>query len=319
MIYEFIPTQSYNGYEKPWGPGEGVNLISPLASLSPITVGELTITPFEDGHFHISKKAGTLARGSNMLLAEEISVTPSVYMATFADEVNSSLFCALRVTSGGSNVISTTAGGPAVVSIQTATAKYLHISATADAVFEGDIFPIAISGEAPEAWSPYANICPIQGFDIWDPIEQQMVQVYAGYVNSNTLELYLRPVYGEYAGEELVGPWLSSLDEDTEEGTPTTGAQVVDLGGELTTFQITPFMLQTLLDSMGIRTHFTSGAGMLNKLMDQAQGRVRTEEELLHMSNALRVIPIGEQLPSGLKIKPITKDVLPGLPGKYLM
>ena len=145
-----------------------------------------------------------------------------------------------------------------------------------------------------------------------------MIQVYAGYVNANTRELYLRPVYQEYAGEELVGPWMSSLDEYSEEATPTEGAFVIDFGGELTSYEITPFMLQTLLESLGIRQHFTDGAGLLNKLMDQAQGRVRSEEELLHLSRPLNVIAIGDQLPAGLTFKPISKDVLPGLPGKFI-
>ena len=157
-----------------------------------------------------------------------------------------------------------------------------------------------------------------EGFNIWDPTNQEYIQVYAGYVNANTRELYLRPVYEEYAGEELVGPWMSSLDPYEEDTTPTEGAFVIDFGGELTSFEITPFMLQTLLDSMGIRQHFTDGAGLLNKLMDQAQGRVRSEEELLHLSRPLKVIAIGDQLPSGIPFKPISKDVLPGLPGKFI-
>ena len=167
-----------------------------------------------------------------------------------------------------------------------------------------------------DVYTPYANICMPEGFNIWDPIEQEYIQVYAGYVNANTRELYLRPVYEEYAGEELVGPWMSSLDPYEEDTTPTEGAFVIDFGGELTSYEITPFMLQTLLDSLGIRQHFTDGAGLLNSLMDQAQGRVRSEEELLHLSRPLHVIAIGDQLPAGLTFKPISKDVLPGLPGK---
>lgn len=167
-------------------------------------------------------------------------------------------------------------------------------------------------------YAPYSNICPLEGYNIWDPNNQEYVQVYSGYVNSNTRELYLRPVYQEYAGEELVGPWMSSLDPYEEDTTPTEGAFVIDFGGELTSYEITPFMLQTLLDSLGIRQHFTNGAGLLNKLMDQAQGRVRSEEELLHLSRPLNVIAIGDQLPAGITFKPISKDVLPELPGKFI-
>ena len=178
--------------------------------------------------------------------------------------------------------------------------------------------PIMVKGSTIESYTPYANVCMPEGFNIWDPIEQEYIQVYAGYVNANTRELYLRPVYQEYAGEELVGPWMSSLDPYEEDTTPTEGAFVIDFGGELESFEITPFMLQTLLDSLGIRQHFTDGAELLNKLMDQAQGRVRSEEELLHLSRPLKVIAIGDQLPAGISFKPISKDVLPGLPGKFI-
>ena len=27
MIYEFMPTQSYNGYDKPWAGGAGINIL----------------------------------------------------------------------------------------------------------------------------------------------------------------------------------------------------------------------------------------------------------------------------------------------------
>ena len=302
MIYEFIPTQDLHGYSKPWAPGAGKNLCD--------------ISEVADGKYNSSYNQNT-ADNAAFCHTGYIPVTAGrTYACSWPYLDNSGNMFAWWFTSDKSGISAFTVRNKlSVIATAPENAAYLSIS-----LKKGENLWCQVEeGNEVTSWEPYSNICPIQGFDIWDPIEQQMVQVYAGYVNSNTLELYLRPYYAEYDGEELVGPWLSSLDEYTEEGTPTTGAQVVDLGGELLTYQITPFMLQTLLDSMGIRTHFTSGAGMLNKLMDQAQGRVRTEEELLHMSNALRVIPIGEQLPSGLKIKPITKDVLPGLPGKYLM
>ena len=151
---------------------------------------------------------------------------------------------------------------------------------------------------------------------MWYPDNDQMIQVYSGYVDAEARKLYLHPWYEEYDGEELVGPWMSSMDKYTEDGTPTTGAFVVDMGGELLEVDITDFMLQTLLDSLGIRRFIYSGATLLNSLMDQAQGRVRSEEELLNRSLPIHVIAIGNELPANLVIKKPVSDVLPVLPGK---
>ena len=61
-----------------------------------------------------------------------------------------------------------------------------------------------------------------------------------------------RPYYASYAGETLVGPWVSSMDAYTPGGTPTTGAQVVDLGGTATDYTLTTEQVVTLLGQNNI-------------------------------------------------------------------
>jgi len=71
--------------------------------------------------------------------------------------------------------------------------------------------------------------------------------VYGGELDVTSGILKARPYYASYNGEPLVGPWISSLDEYEEGATPTTGAQVVDLGGTETTYQLTPTQVSSIL------------------------------------------------------------------------
>lgn len=80
--------------------------------------------------------------------------------------------------------------------------------------------------------------------------------VYAGQLiinNDGTGQLRVRPEYDTYNGEALVGPWISSMDVYEDGTTPTIGAQVVDLGGAETVYQLTEQpVINTLLGSNSI-------------------------------------------------------------------
>ena len=76
--------------------------------------------------------------------------------------------------------------------------------------------------------------------------------VYAGTLDVTNGTLKARPYYASYNGEALIGPWISSLDEYEEGITPTTGAQVVDLGGTETTCQLTPAQVSSILGTNNI-------------------------------------------------------------------
>ena len=70
--------------------------------------------------------------------------------------------------------------------------------------------------------------------------------IYGGELDVTNGILKARPYYASYNGETLVGPWISSMDAYTQGGTPTTGAQVVDMGGTETTIQVQPTAIRTL-------------------------------------------------------------------------
>lgn len=71
--------------------------------------------------------------------------------------------------------------------------------------------------------------------------------VYGGTLDVASGVLKARPYIASYNGETLVGPWVSSMDVYTPGGTPTTGAQVVDMGGTETAYQLTKQNVVTLL------------------------------------------------------------------------
>lgn len=69
---------------------------------------------------------------------------------------------------------------------------------------------------------------------------------YGGTIDFTTGTLKARPYYPSYSGQALVGPWVSSKDGYAESGTPTSGAEVVDLGGTETTYSLTAVPINTL-------------------------------------------------------------------------
>lgn len=107
-------------------------------------------------------------------------------------------------------------------------------------------YPQLEFGSTDTAYEPYAGTTlPIS----W---QSEAGTVYGGTLDVLTGVLTARPYYASYNGETLVGPWVSSMDKYVAGATPTTGAQVVDLGGAPTTVQLDPETLSTLLGANNI-------------------------------------------------------------------
>lgn len=71
--------------------------------------------------------------------------------------------------------------------------------------------------------------------------------VYGGTLDVVRGKLNAKPYYASYSGQTLVGPWISSHDKYVAGATPTTGAQVVDMGAAGTEYDVTPQTIKTLL------------------------------------------------------------------------
>lgn len=78
-------------------------------------------------------------------------------------------------------------------------------------------------------------------------------QGYGGSISMNRNgvgTLRLRPYYASYNNETLVGPWVSSMDSYVAGTTPTIGAEVVDMGGIETTYNIYADSISSVSDYM---------------------------------------------------------------------
>lgn len=71
--------------------------------------------------------------------------------------------------------------------------------------------------------------------------------VYGGKVDVVNGKLLVYPEYDSYNGETLTGKWISDRDVYVAGTTPTIGAQVVDLSGVGTEYDLTPQQVQMLL------------------------------------------------------------------------
>ena len=76
--------------------------------------------------------------------------------------------------------------------------------------------------------------------------------VYGGTLDVVRGKLNVKPYYASYSGQTLVGPWISSHDKYVAGATPTTGAQVVDMGAAGTDYDVTPKTIKTLLGTNNI-------------------------------------------------------------------
>lgn len=253
------PVQDLHGYSNPWPAGGGINKLPPAGSTTPVTNGNLTVTPYADGHYHIKKTADTSNRGVSIDLSATVDVTTALYFTPLASVVGTgAMICNLR-TSENSGLTSAYVSKASSLCTADGTAAKLYFYFTSGTEYEGDVWPM-VTPTAVAAWSPYENICPISGWTevkIWREVTHDTSAnpaltieldgtVYGGTLDVLTGVLTARPYYASYNGETLVGPWVSSMDKYVAGATPTTGAQVVDLGGTPTTVQLDPAQLTLL-------------------------------------------------------------------------
>ena len=243
LLVTMEPIQDFNGYGHPWPAGGGKNKLS----LSSVSLGgteartkRIDIEPITAGTYKMS----------------------GVNTGTVTTDIGFQFYDAI---SGGTNVGSSYLGGTLTLTGE-AVSVYCYMS-TADynngkTVIIGNMQIEA--GNSITDYAPYSNICPISGRtgangyvsptpNVADATTYTADwttpagTVYAGSADIVTGDIKAAPYYASYNGETLVGPWVSSMDEYDPDGTPTTGAQVVDLGGTMTEYHITGQDIITLV------------------------------------------------------------------------
>ena len=112
---------------------------------------------------------------------------------------------------------------------------YLAFFATGSTAETGDV---TFSKVKLEVGSSDTAFEPFIGNNYTTNWYNQVGMICNGTVDIVSGKVISSPVYDPYNGEELIGPWLSSWDEYVPGGTPTIGAQVVDLGGVENEYQV---------------------------------------------------------------------------------
>lgn len=242
------PTQDLHGYDRPWGPGGGVNLFDVDSTEWFPGIGS-------NGNYY---KFGHAFTAAGTYALKTYDTGTGSYVQRMIHRANNTWTNATTINNSG-----------AFETLQEGDTMYVFwggytpsntdaYKATAIAGFNSWKIQVALSSTQPPQYYPYSNICPISGsngLSVYVGPNTQQAQateyavsfgstVYAGFADPITGEVKERPQYPSYNGEVLVGPWLSSMDEYAVGVTPTTGAQVIDLGGALTTESITPVNIQ---------------------------------------------------------------------------
>ena len=242
LLVRMEPIQDFNGYDHPWPAGGGKNKLSQpeisLGDTEPRTKS-IVIDPIPAGTYKLS--------GVNTGTEQTIGNFGFQFFDAGGHSVGEASLNGNLTLSGDAKRMYVYMGVPSYNNGLTVILSKLQIEA-------GSITDYA----------PYANICPISGRTGANAYVSPTTNVadattytadwttpagtvYAGSADIVSGDIKAAPYYASYNGETLVGPWVSSMDVYDPEGTPTTGAQVVDLGGTMTDYHITGQDIITLV------------------------------------------------------------------------
>ena len=235
-----VPVQVLHGYDAPWAPGAGKNLLDPNEAETLKYVrsdGSVMTTSGWSASGYIRVTAGS----TYVLNIRNSGVT--AYHAFY--DANKEFV---------SSVISTTS--PITIP---SDASYIRLSMKTvepgTAQFE--------LGSSATSFAPYSNICPISGWteckvyrsgaDTSDPTIYTVTFGSAGTVYGGTLDVttgtltVTKANIASYNGETLPGAWISDRDVYAVGTTPTIGAQVVYDLAEPIVYNLTPVEIRTLV------------------------------------------------------------------------
>lgn len=277
---EIDPVQSFNGYSKPWAGGAGKNLLSPklysggkynptVGNVWALTESPVQFATSDNETFTISTTSSWSYFTMIMpVTAQKYRVSGTVSATTlgvsivYLDENYTVL--------GTTNSTSTALTLGSTLNVDTSysgNTRYIAITISNRSTANETITVSGIqieTGTTSTTYEPYENACPITGHtgltisqsgqDTSNPTDTAIDwsatagTVYGGTLDVTTGALTVTHGYiASYAGETLPGAWLSSLDEYTPGGTPTTGAQVVYELASALSYSLTGVAFVTLL------------------------------------------------------------------------
>lgn len=163
--------------------------------------------------------------------------------------------------------------------------------------YSAAITPSEITSPQMEAGATATTYEPYIGTDKTISFPTPPGTVYGGTLtihDDGTGELKSRPYYASYNGETLVGPWLSSMDVYAEGTTPSTGAQVVDMGGAETVYFLTAEQIPTLLGTNNIWADTGDVSVEYGAYLPATNGRIDgVKNDLLNLCSCIAPIENG--------------------------
>ena len=259
----FSPIQSLHGYSNPWPAGGGKNKLPPTTSVSGTQNG-VTFTVNSDGSVSTSGTATGTAIFTYFINFTDLTENEQYILSgcPTGGGMSSKYKLDYRVSGG---YMTDTGAGASFTFVPFSSGNSIRIVVYSGTNASGLVFKpmIRLASVSDATFAPYSNICPINGLTglsvYVSPTQDQQDAttyaedwtsqagtVYGGRINIVSGSLKTRPHYASYNGETLVGPWVSSMDEYAAGTSPTTGAEVVDLGGAETTYQLTPTQISLL-------------------------------------------------------------------------
>ena len=235
VVAEIVASQDLHGYDKPWVGGRGKNKLHTTATSA--TVQGVVYTVNSDGTISTADTAtnlSTLKVGTfTGLTSVSLNGCPS---GGGSSSYGLQLFDETASTWGSSDY-----GDGVTVTTLDSTHTYSVLVVVRNGVdASGLTFKPMIRTSGDSTWEPWDNICPITGYssvtitNVDSESHTATVTValgstvYGGTLDLTSGELTITHAnIASYNGETIGEPWISSMDEYTQGGTPTTGAQVV--------------------------------------------------------------------------------------------
>ena len=178
------PVQDLHGYDAPWPSGGGKNKLPPAAVTGSTVVNNVTFTAYADGHYHISKGAGSNGAFCTFNLVEAVDALAGMYLIPKCVSINGSVTMGLRDANNSSikEVYCGNTNPTAIQTTATATMFYLYVAGSVENI-EYDIYPM-LADSVLTTWYTYSNICSIGGFSAVG-IEQTKKNLFGGSYNTS--------------------------------------------------------------------------------------------------------------------------------------
>lgn len=258
-LCDLQPSQSFNGYDRPWAAGKGTNILDvALANTQSVTYDGVTLTQ-SDGVWRITGTA-TGTGGWNVFRSKTSPVT-----------LDDQTYCYVTIQHTGENSELVALNSGTGAQIRNASGRftyrtnydglYIGFYITSGVTYNETVKVWVSVGESAQEYAPYANVCPIVApsapvilrRDVDGVISDWRLETFpddyfGGYFDAIRGRLVNQWIeISSYAGEELPANWMSSLDLYAAGTTPTTGAQVVyPASGGGVVYQVQPWDVRTL-------------------------------------------------------------------------